>query len=316
MRLADLRQVRVQTLDPLFEEEARLWAQDLHWDYRPSLALIHRYVDTHSLTGFALLEDRRALGYCFYVVDDHKGIIGDLFVSPGATEESAARRLFEEAIRELSAHPGVERIEAQLIPFGAASFDSFLAALGFHLYPRQFMLMALGVSRSTELPNSNALSLEPWNDRYLDSCAELMHLAYAGHVDARINDHYQSHTGAAKFLRNIVLLPGCGQFLPEASFLLRQRNDTSLVGAVLASRVADHVGHITQICIRPGFQGHGLGRRLMEASIGSLVGLGYHSLSLTVTSRNSVAIQLYERLGFHTLKTFPAAVLEFSSPDC
>ena len=25
-----------------------------------------------------------------------------------------------------------------------------------------------------------------------------------------------------KFLRNIVILPGCGQFLPEASFLVRE----------------------------------------------------------------------------------------------
>jgi ribosomal protein S18 acetylase RimI-like enzyme len=111
-----------------------------------------------------------------------------------------------------------------------------------------------------------------------------------------------------KFLRNIVLLPGCGQFLPEASFLVRPVTGDRLVGMVLASTVAEGVGHTTQICVLPGYQGHGIGRQLMEHSIQALRRRKYEYLSLTVTSINKQAVQLYEHLGFDTIKTFAAGV--------
>jgi len=80
------------------------------------------------------------------------------------------------------------------------------------------------------------------------------------------------------------------------------------VGVVLTSAVSQGVGHTTQICVMPGYQGHGLGRQLMEASIQALRALGYTGLSLTVTSVNATAVRLYERLGFRTIKTFAAGV--------
>jgi ribosomal protein S18 acetylase RimI-like enzyme len=111
-----------------------------------------------------------------------------------------------------------------------------------------------------------------------------------------------------KFLRNIIILPGCGQFLPDASFVVHGTVHDGLIGAVLTSAVAPGVGHTTQICVLPGEQHRGLGRMLLEASIGALRQRRFHSLSLTVTSANSRAVELYERAGFHTLRTFAAAV--------
>ena len=101
-----------------------------------------------------------------------------------------------------------------------------------------------------------------------------------------------------KFLRNIVLLPGCGQFLPEASFLVRPLTSSQPIAMVLTSRVAERVGHTTQICVMPGHQGHSVGRKLMEHSIGALRSRNYQSLSLTVTAVNKRAAELYEHLGF------------------
>jgi len=72
--------------------------------------------------------------------------------------------------------------------------------------------------------------------------------------------------------------------------------------------VAHGVGHTTQICVMPGYQGHGIGRYLMEAAIQALQSRRFDALSLTVTSRNSAAVRLYEDLGFRTIKTFAAGV--------
>lgn len=46
----------------------------------------------------------------------------------------------------------------------------------------------------------------------------------------------------------------------------------------------------------------------MEAPIQALRRRGYDWLSLTVTSSNASAVQLYEHLGFRTIKKFAAGV--------
>ena len=90
--------------------------------------------------------------------------------------------------------------------------------------------------------------------------------------------------------------------------MLRHPGSDELIGAVLTSEVSAGVGHTTQICVQPGFQGHGLGRALMHASQEALRGMHYKELSLTVTAENRGAVQLYEKLGFVTLRSFTAGV--------
>jgi ribosomal protein S18 acetylase RimI-like enzyme len=150
--------------------------------------------------------------------------------------------------------------------------------------------------------------LDRWNDRYMEPCAKLIYLAYANHIDGDINDQYRSRQGALKFLKNIILLPGCGQFMPNASFVLGHPGSDDLTGAVLTSEVAPGVGHTTQICVQPGFQGHGLGRALMVTAADTLRNLNFKELTLTVTSENRTAFHLYERLGFLKIKSFTAGV--------
>jgi ribosomal protein S18 acetylase RimI-like enzyme len=163
--------------------------------------------------------------------------------------------------------------------------------------------------RYDPVPSLNSgLRLDRWNDRYFEPCAKLIYLAYANHVDGDINDQYRTRHGALKFLKNIILLPGCGQFLPNASFVLHQPGSDELAGAVLTSEVSAGVGHTTQICVMPGYQGHGFGRILMLTAADTLRALKFNELTLTVTSENHTAVHLYERLGFCKVKTFTAGV--------
>lgn len=307
MQITDLRQIHSRKLLPLLEEEARYWLEELRWDYRPSLQLIQKFIDARSLAGYVALEDGQPAGYGFYVLEDQKGLIGGLFVSPRFPQIEVSEKLLGEMLASLRAVPQLSRIEAQLIPFGAA-FERTLRAQNFRLYMRQFMLLELATTNFSAAPLSVGLRIERWNERAMQACARLIHLCYASHIDGEINDQYRSEAGATKFLKNIVLLRGCGQFQPEASFLLRSPAEDRLVGVVLTSAVANGVGHTTQICVLPGYQGKGLGRRLMETSIEALRARGFHALSLTVTAANSTAVRLYERLGFSTIKSFAAGV--------
>lgn len=307
MAIVDLRQVGVHQLIPLLEEEAEHWRQELHWDYRGSMELIKRFLDAHSLAGCVALEDGHVAGYAFYVLEDQKGLIGGLYVSPRYPQPGITRQLVEEMLFSMRAIPRLERIEAQLMPFGCST-DVTLRAQGFRLFTRQFMLLRLGDAPAASPEVSVGLWLERWNDRFFEPCARLIQLAYADHVDGDINDQYRTHAGAMKFLKNIVLLPGCGQFQPAGSFVLREAGNDALIGAVLTSEVAKGVGHTTQICVQPGYQGRGLGRLLMRASMSALRALHFQELTLTVTAANATAVQLYEKLGFQTIKKFTAGV--------
>jgi ribosomal protein S18 acetylase RimI-like enzyme len=307
MNIVDLRQTTVRQIEALLLEEAKHWQDELHWDYDSALNLIKRFLDAHALSGCVAMEKGVALGYSFYVLEDHKGLIGGLYVSPNYDQEPIGRRLLDEMLFSMRAIPQLHRIEAQLMPFGGP-VETALKDQGFRLYKRQFMLLDLH-KKNEHVPGINSgLRLDRWHDRFFESCAKLIYLAYANHVDGDINDQYRSRHGALKFLKNIVLLPGCGQFQPAASFVLRHPGSDDLVGAVLTSEVAPGVGHTTQLCVQPGFQGHGLGRILMQTSAEALRGLKYNELTLTVTSENHTAVHLYERLGFSTIKSFTAGV--------
>jgi len=307
MEIADLRQLNSRRLATLFQEEILRWREELSWDYRPSIDLIRKFIDSHALAGYAAFEEGQPAGYGFYFLEDHKGLIGGLFASSRYAQASVTERLLTEMLATLQSTPHLQRIEAQLMPFGTELDPAFLSQ-HFRLHTRQFMLLPLADAKPSGKPLSPGLRIEPWTDRALESAARLIHLAYADHVDGQINDQYRSEAGGLKFLRNIVLLPGCGQFLPEASFLVRSATGDGLTAMVLASRVAEGVGHTTQICVLPGHQGHGIGRQLMEHSILALRRLRYEALSLTVTSVNKRAVELYEHLGFTTVKEFAAGV--------
>ena len=317
MPIVDLRQTNSRQIAALLDEETQRWREELHWDYRGSLELIKKFVDAKSLAGGVAMQSGQAAGYSFYVLEEHKALLGGLFVSSRWPQLRIAEELLDYTVQILRPLPRLERIEAQLIPFG---FDlgPALVRQGFRLYPRHFMLLDLrppisagSAEAGTDRPLPAAVSglrLERWEDRLFAPCARLIQLAYANHADGEINDQYRSESGALKFLKNIILLPGCGQFQPQASFVLRPPHTHELAGVVLTSLVAPRVAHVTQICVMPGYQRHGIGRRLMEAAMDSLRTRGVQELSLTVTAANERAVRLYENIGFRTIKTFTAGV--------
>src|ERR1700675_1447002 len=98
MQIFDLRQIQARTLDPLFQEEARHLRDELHWDYRSSIELIRRFIDSRSLGGYVSMEDGNPAGYGFYVLEDHKGLVGGLFVSSRFAQAPFTRTLVTEMV--------------------------------------------------------------------------------------------------------------------------------------------------------------------------------------------------------------------------
>jgi len=127
MQIIDLRQVPSRSLEPLFEQEIRHWRDELHWDYRPSVELIRKFIDSKALGGYLVSEYGKPAGYGFYVLEEYKGLIGGLFVSSDFPKEQITQTLVAEMVAALHATPRLARVEAQLMPFGSELDPSFLS---------------------------------------------------------------------------------------------------------------------------------------------------------------------------------------------
>ncbi|MCU1262659.1 MAG: GCN5-related N-acetyltransferase [Bryobacterales bacterium] len=309
--LHDLRSLRAQDLNELLGEEESIWREALDWDFEKSAALVRKFVDLHALNGTALVSEGGVIGYCYYVVEDQKGLIGDLFMRRAFQTAALEQRLLNATLDELMGTGLVNRIESQLMLLRSGVDDSVSGARYFRSYPRDFLMLdvppslTLGVRRL-----STRLTIERWTEPHQELAAQLIATTYRGHVDSEINDQYRSVSGARKFLYNIVQYPGCGTFFRPASVAAFVRQSGEMCGMCLASMVSEHSGHITQICVSPEWQGEGLGYELLRQSIELLRSAGCRKVSLTVTSENRAAMRLYRSVGFRPALHFAAYVWE------
>lgn len=307
-RIVALRELAVSELEPLLEEEKARWLALLHWDFTASADLVLRYAAMQALEGFALVDGGEAVGYVYWVGEEHKGLVGDLYLRGAWRSPANENALLGAAISELRRNPWIHRVEAQLMHLGARSSQVAPAGLRPHAYPRHFMMAPLdGIHALRSWDADPELRFEPWSLRWLDESADLIARVYSGHVDSEINDQYNSARGARRFLQNIVQYPGCGHFAAGASFVAVDTAGRAQ-GLCLSSTVAARTGHIAQICLAPDRQGRGAGYELLRRGMAALACEGADEVSLTATASNQHAIRLYERFGFRAVYQFEALV--------
>jgi ribosomal protein S18 acetylase RimI-like enzyme len=316
VEILDLRHFSSHHLRPLLDRETQLWAQLMSWDYRASAEMILRYVDSKILPGYAAVENGKVGGYSFFVYEGSKGVIGDLFADDSIRlhDDTVERRLATHVIETLQRSPGVQRIEAQLLPHESGVLSAPFVQEGFQQFPRLFMVLPLtgegenpAFPRITPVPD---IEFRRWQEQDFQAVAGLITTSYRGHIDSDINDQYRSLNGSLRFLNNIVRFPGCGVFDPSASFVAVYPPTRSIAGLLLCSRVRDDVGHITQICVAPELRGRMIGESLIGLCTQELRSRSFSALSLTVTEANANAVDLYRRLGFSIRRRFDAFVWE------
>jgi ribosomal protein S18 acetylase RimI-like enzyme len=316
LELLDLRHFSARQLRPLLEAEARVWEDRLRWDYRSSTELLLQYLDSRILPGFVALDRGKISGYTFCVYEGHKAVVGDAYSLAGDPEQSrqVTEILLHRLIELLLHSPNIGRIESQLLLYDAGFLDRSFLEAGFEPHHRLFMELDLRANPSgPAVPFDPSVELIPWSSIYYQIAAELIHAAYTGHIDARINDQYCSLHGSLRFLHNIVRFPGCGIFEANQSWLLRDRDNGALVGMVLCSRVDPEVAHITQLCVAPSYRGRALGQALLSHARQTLARTGTAAITLTVTEANLPAVTLYQNAGFRVRHRFDAMVLERES---
>jgi ribosomal protein S18 acetylase RimI-like enzyme len=285
-------------------------AAELDWDFGKSADLVGRFVDMRALSGAAWVEGGSPVGYVYYVFEENKGLIGDLYLMRRWRTPEREDALLTHALDAIMTTPDVKRIESQLMMLRPDPRRRMPGSRWLKPFERNFMRIELGGADLRERDIRRPVYIENFSDGYLDGAAQLIAAAYAGHVDSSINDQYRTPAGARRFLHNIVQYPGCGSFLRPASFAALDPMTGRLVGVCLTSEVSPDSGHITQICLSSACRGVGIGRELLRRSLRTLREFGLRSATLTVTASNSAAVALYEQVGFRTIRKFSAYVWE------
>jgi ribosomal protein S18 acetylase RimI-like enzyme len=310
--VVDLRQLRSSDLALVLEEQAAQWRREFLWNLASSHEALRRFLNSRNLYGHALISNGRPVGYSYFVCEDRKALLGDLYILDGWNDEAAERLLFEHTLRSAALYPGVRRIEGQLLAMGLdpSSVEVFRSR------PRVFPRLLMAREGLDELkpaaPEARLgdVVLRPWADYLIEQAADLIAISYHGHVDSEINDQYQSYLGARRFLFNTTRHPGCGEFLRQASVLAEPAAADRLCGACLGTRVDDEIGHITQLCVLPEHRRKGLAQALLRRSLSGFAARGCRGVSLTVTESNSAAVRLYESNHIHVRARFSAFVWE------
>jgi ribosomal protein S18 acetylase RimI-like enzyme len=314
-QIVDLRHLSAREIGPLLLEETVEWGLKLDWDFSKSASLVRELVDARKLRGVALLDRGQAAAYGYAGLQDHKGLIADVYVRPAWRGGNTEAVMFSVLLDALIGTSGVRRIESQLMLVEAGSAQALQRERCVRLFER--ILMRLDAN--TPLPMGGASTgprfrIEPWADDCHDAAATVLSLAYLGHIDSEINDEYRTFADASRLLRNIVQFPGCATFYRPASYVAFDTATRDPAGILLSSFVAGDVAHITEICVTPHAKGAGLGYELLRRSAATLRDAGAKRISLTVTAANQEAVRLYTRCGFREMRRFYAYVWERFRP--
>ncbi|HYK89514.1 MAG TPA: N-acetyltransferase [Acidobacteriota bacterium] len=295
-------------LAALLDEEERCWMTDLNWDYAPIRRILASFSEQRLLPGYVALNEQCAVGYTYFLTHHSKGIIGTVFTSRFEGAQEAADEILALAIECLKDTAAIRRIEAQIIPFNDLSLTAAFTRHGFQCHPRYYLELDLD-SRQLPAKRPRPEKIVAWNPSFLPLAAEATLNSYRDQPDAQLCADYRTLEGCKSYLGSLMENPGCGSFLPEASFVVLDELGTCC-GFLISSQIAQAAAMIPQVAIPPSHQGRGLGNALMHGCLSYFKARNYHTVSLTVTKQNRRAFEWYTRLGFRVRKEFGAFVWE------
>ncbi len=303
-RIIPLSEAEAAELAPLFEEQCVEWLSLLRWDYSAPSRMIRDVLTESDLLGFAACLDGQYAGLGFYVVEGNRVSIGDIYVSRQWRGVGLDGRIVEAMIEEIDRLTRIRRIESQCVQIGNDSAGEMFLSLGFHKCDRRFMMVHLKRAAEVDLKLSH-IAIRSWEENDFDEAARVIHSSYRGSLDARINIQYGREEGCSETLSILTGHIWCGDFLPEVTRVAVSADTGQMIGVLIASRIAEGAGHISQISLRRSFQGLGIGRRMIESALLEFSRRGIRDASLAVTADNKGAVHLYESCGFQTIHTFP-----------
>jgi ribosomal protein S18 acetylase RimI-like enzyme len=313
VRIVSLSEVDLRGLERLFDEQCDEWLARLKWDYTGPSRLVREVARQRDLAGVAAVSGDRTIGFAFYVAEGTRCSIGDIYVSTSWRGFGVDRQMAAAMLQTIEGLPRLRRIESQCVSIDSDGVIEVFQARGFHRFDRSFMIAHLPDKTEDDQVSSSGrrdvsapdIELRNWQEDDFSRAVRVIHHSHRREHDSRINSQYRTEEGCAELLSILTESIWCGSFIRRVSRVALDRVTGEHLGVLIASRIASRAGHIGQISVLPGYQGLGIGRRLINAALTDFRGLGFESVSLAVTTANVGAVHLYERCGFRAVHVFP-----------
>lgn len=303
----DWRELPVAQAVSLVEAEAQAWAAQLDWDVASDWRQIEPARGSGRLPGLVYrARAGQVAGWCCFLVHQHTLQVAMLV----AETRDATVALVNGVLA--SPQAAAARSHALCVREGAPGLRQVLGGRGFSVATYRYLSAPIGIGR--ELPPG----VRPWRTSDVAPTARLCARAYARSKDVRAFAVHGTPVEWQDYTEGLVMRPGCGQFLPDASFVVDvppSREASALVepnaeidGAIVTTDLGAGTAHVAQIAVDPLARGLGFGRALMTAAMARAATRGLVRMTLLVAEANAPAVRLYEELGFRDQATFVVAV--------
>jgi GNAT superfamily N-acetyltransferase len=144
----------------------------------------------------------------------------------------------------------------------------------------------------------------PVTSAQLDQVRSLMRSFIAWHKERHREDIHliDAYFDADAFEQELASLPG--KYAPPQGQLLLATVDGSPAGCVALRQIDAGCCEMKRMFVYTQFHGQGVGRALAEAIVKAAKALGYRTMRLDTSIRQSEAKGLYRRLGFRPIEPY------------
>jgi mycothiol synthase len=225
--------------------------------------------------------DGDCVGYAGIVVPE--GVqhgVGDVAFQHGATHcRDVLQALLvgvDALVRDHEAHG------TQLWIRQAGPDDVLVAVAAGYAVDRRLAVLGRSLEGFVDAPSDDIRTADPDD---VDAIVDVLAAAYASTADGGWDrDRFEEHAEQDWFrFEDVLVAPG---------------SDGTLHGVHWTKRRGRGVGEVYNLAVAPAGQGQGLGRRLLDAGLDHLHGVGCDDVLLWVDLANEAAIRLYTTAGF------------------
>ena len=145
-------------------------------------------------------------------------------------------------------------------------------------------------------------SLVPWDESLLREHAAAKYASFHTEMDANVFPCLGQRDGCLRLMREISRR---ASFVPESTWLIRHEpiGERPIAVGTVQGLDVEGWGALQNLGVMRGHRSLGLGTILLSKAIEGFRRVGLRRMHLEVTSANTAAVRLYERIGFRNART-------------
>jgi ribosomal protein S18 acetylase RimI-like enzyme len=298
MTIEDWRDADPAVVRGLFAVEETRWRTSLRWETDASWRILEEGRLQGHVPGWILRSRTGEVqGWTYYLLHDGELQIGGMVASRATVMRTLLDRVLDSPEASLASS-----VSALVFP-ASTSLLSALSRRRFAVRRSLYLSKPLAADRGP-LAVPGGLRLRTFAEHDLFPAARLLAAAYAGTTGAECFAPHGRLDEWARYLRQMMETPACGQWRADASLVADEPGRPGLLGLVLTTGLSAGTAHIAQIAVDRSVRGMGLGEALMAHASARARETGDDCMTLMVDEGNAAARRLYARDGFTECSSF------------